>query len=214
VLRLGPGDEIILLDNSGWEYLVEISSVERGGVKGIVRDKVLSTNEPATQITLYQALLKSNKFEFVLQKGTELGIRGFVPLFCERSIVDVADNKMNRWQRIIMEAAEQSRRARLSILYPAMPFDEACRSVSGISLLLWEGERELSLRAALADIKEAPQALNLFIGPEGGFSVSEVEFARRWGIVPITLGGRILRAETAGLVAAAAILYQFGDLGG
>ena len=217
VLRMAEGDRILVLDNSGWQYEVELRRVDREQVEGIVREKSLSVSEPGTEVTLYQALLKAEKFEFILQKGTELGIASFVPMVCERCVAgrakDVSDRKLNRWQRIIAEAAEQSRRGKLPLLKPALLFAQACQSVVGFSLLAWEGEQALGLRAALQGQKAKDiSSVNLFIGPEGGFSPAEVEFARGCGALPITLGRRVLRAETAGLVAATAILYECGDL--
>ena len=217
VLRMKKGDRILVLDNSGWQYEVELRSVEREQVEGIVREKSPTLSEPRTQITLYQALLKGEKFEFILQKGTELGILSFVPMVCERCVAglteDVGDKKLNRWQRIIAEAAEQSRRGKLPLLKPVQPFEQACQSAVGFSLLAWEGEQSLGLRAALRGQKaKDTSSVNLFIGPEGGFSPAEVEFARSCGVQPVTLGGRVLRAETAGLVATTAVLYECGDL--
>ena len=182
----------------------------------MVREKSLSLAEPRINVVLYQALLKGEKFEFVLQKGTELGIASFVPLVCERCVVGpehVTDKRLHRWQRIIAEAGEQSRRGKLPALTPVTPFEHACQSAQGFSLLAWEGEKALGLRAVLQaqGAKDIP-SVNLFIGPEGGFSPAEVEFAHGCGVVPITLGGRVLRAETAGLVAATALLYHYGDL--
>lgn len=217
VLRMAKGDRILVLDNSGWQYEVELRSVDQKQVEGVVREKSLSLSEPGTQIALYQALLKGEKFEFILQKGTELGIASFVPMACERCVAGLAngvsDRKLNRWQRIIAEAAEQSRRGKLPLLKPVLPFEQACQSAVGLSLLAWEGEQSLGLRAALRGQKaEDTSSVNLFIGPEGGFYPAEVEFARACGVLPIALGSRVLRAETAGLVAATAVLYEYGDL--
>jgi len=225
VLRLRPGERITLLDNTGWAYEVELSKVTAQQAAGEVRRKTLATGEPRTKITLYQALLKGDHFEFVLQKGTELGIVDFVPLISERCVVahlDQASAKATRWQRIILEAAEQSGRGRLPVLRPANLFAPACEQAGrrSLSLIPWEGEKATSLRDVLGQRKEAgkspptprPFAINLFIGPEGGFSTGEIVQARGYGLLPVTLGARLLRAETAGLVAAAAIFYELGDL--
>ena len=213
VLRLTEGDRILVLDNTGWEYEVELKKVTRGQVEGTVLRKS-SVTEPRTRIMLYQALLKGEKFGFILQKGTELGVAGFVPILCERCVAghpeDVSDRKLDRWQRIIAEAAEQSRRGKLPSLETVLPFEQACQLAGGFSLLAYEGEKALGLRAALQG-QNLP-SVNIFIGPEGGFSPSEVEFARSCGILPITLGSRVLRAETAGLVAATVVFYEYGDL--
>jgi 16S rRNA (uracil1498-N3)-methyltransferase len=224
VLRLRPGDRICLLDNSGWEVEVELGPFPRKGVAGKVVRRSLATSEPRTKITVYQALLKADKFEFVLQKCTELGAVGFVPLITSRTVlgaVGEADSpRRQRWQRIIVEAAEQSGRGRLPLLHPAELLQSACEGASGLSLIPWEGERVFGLRAVLREHFAAgekgharPFSVNLFIGPEGGFAEAEVQLARRHGAIPVSLGPRVLRAETAAVVATAAVLYEAADLG-
>jgi 16S rRNA (uracil1498-N3)-methyltransferase len=218
VLRLGPGAHVILLDNSGWEHEMEITNVSTQSIEGRIVHKSLATAEPRTKITLYQSLLKLTKFEWVLQKCTELGIVGFVPMITERCIIgsleDISKTKTERWWRILMEAAEQSRRGRLPTLRPAVMFHTACEDATrgGLTLVPWEEERERSLRSALRATERPPFSINLMVGPEGGFTEQELAQAQSYGALPITLGPRILRAETAGLVAAAAILHEFGDL--
>jgi 16S rRNA (uracil1498-N3)-methyltransferase len=218
VLRLTPGSRVVLLDNSGWEHEMEITEVSTQRIEGRVVHKSLATAEPRTKITLYQALLKLSKFERVLQKNTELGIVGFVPMITERCIVgsleDISKVKTERWWRILIEAAEQSRRGRLPALRPAVMFHTACEDATrgGLTLLPWEEEEERSLRSVLQEAERPPFSINLFIGPEGGFTEAEMAQAQSYGALPITLGPRILRAETAGLVAATAILYELGDL--
>lgn len=221
VLRLVAGDRIIVLDNTGWEYEVELEKVNRSHVSGTVKE-IRSAAEPRTTVTLYQALLKGNKFELVIQKCTELGVARFVPMVCQRCVARnrVSEKNLERWRRIIVEAAEQSGRGKLPPIEPKLSFEEACKSASGFSLLAWEGEKSLGFRDALRGkihrqriISDKNQlSVNLFIGPEGGFSPAEVEFARDCGIVPITLGNLVLRAETATVVAASAIFYECGDL--
>jgi 16S rRNA (uracil1498-N3)-methyltransferase len=218
VLRLRSGAHVILLDNSGWEHEMEIGNVTSQRVEGRVVHKSLATAEPRTKITLYQALLKLDKFEWVLQKSTELGVVGFVPMITERCIIgsleDISKTKTERWWRIVMEAAEQSGRGRLPTLRPAVMFPHACEDAArgGLTLIPWEEEKERSLRSILRAAERPPFSINLFIGPEGGFAPAELAQAQRYGAIPITLGPRILRAETAGLVAAAAILHELGDL--
>ena len=216
VLRLKVGDRIIVLDDSGLEYQVRIVDIKSTATIVEVVERYPCPNEPKIKITLYQALLKGNKFDFTLQKCTEVGIVGFVPIVCQRCVIgNPSRSRINRWQRIIREAAEQSRRGRLPRLHPTVEFIEACEGAKGISLLPWEGEKLMGLKAALREWESDSDAtsLNVFVGPEGGFTAQEIEFARRKGIVPISLGKRILRAETAGLVASTAILYEYGDLG-
>jgi len=215
VLRLGAGDHITALDNSGWEYEVELRKVDSSKVEGRVISKSLAVAEPGTKITLYQALLKGSNFELVLQKCTEIGVSGFVPVICERCVAGEPDSKrLSRWRSIIREAAEQSGRGKLPVLHNPLGFIEACKSASGMALLPWEGERARGIGDVLRSRKKTENAsvFSIFVGPEGGFSPHEVEFARSSGIVPVSLGRRILRAETAGLVAAAITLYEFGEM--
>jgi 16S rRNA (uracil1498-N3)-methyltransferase len=235
VLRAAPGDEIVVLDNSGWEHRVALTQVGKEGVRGAVRGKKLSASEPRTRITLYQAVVRSEKFALVLQKCTEVGVVGFVPVLCERSIIgslaDVDQRKLERWEAIIREAAEQSGRAKLPRVAAPLLFREACQRVVGAALLGWEGGasatppapglrpvlRELGAPKAERYERSAPPrpfAVNLFIGPEGGFSPEEVELARSHGLRPVSFGPRILRTETAAVAAATMILYEWGDLGG
>jgi len=231
VLRLGADDSIVVLDDSGWEYQVRLTAVGRERVSGQIERKVLGRTEPRAKITLYQSLLKGPRFEWVLQKGTELGVVEFVPLVSDRCVIssvdDVSKTKLERWRRIILEAAEQSRRARLPRLRAPLLFAQACETArrSDLAMMPWEGERIMSLRSMLADsysipsrvqgkdlVIRKPFSIHIFIGPEGGFSNREVDQARRYGISPVSLGPRILRAETAAVVAAAIVLYQLEDM--
>ncbi len=225
VLRMKAGDHCFVLDNTGWQYEVEVADLKPGEVRARVLSRKLVTTEPRTKITVYQGLLKADRFEYVLQKGTELGVVAFVPTVCERSVAGALDDrsgKTARWNRIIAEAAEQSGRGKLPVLQPATAFPQACSQARGISLIPWEEEsgrrlrdclRQLTLDGASEGKRPRPFAVNLFVGPEGGFTSDEVETARQHGIVPVTLGPRILRAETAAIAAASAVLYELGDLG-
>jgi len=231
VLRLKSGDLIVVLDDSGWEYKVRLTTVGHKQVGGRIEHKVLARTEPRAKITLYQSMLKGRNFEWVLQKGTELGIVEFVPMVSSRCVIasldDVSKPKLGRWQRIVVEAAEQSSRGRLPRLHAPLLFPQACERArrADLALLPWEGERMRSLRSMLVDsgyvvtkvqgkasFIRRPFSISLFIGPEGGFTIREVDQARRYGVAPVSLGPRILRAETAALVATTIVLYQLGDM--
>lgn len=218
VLRMKADAHIILLDNSGWEHETAITGVFTQRVEGHVVRKGLAAGEPRTKITLYQALPKLNKFECILQKGTELGLVGFVPMISHRCVIgsleDISKARVERWWRILMAAAEQSGRGRLPSLRPPVLFASACEEAArgGLTLVPWEEEKERSLASVLAAAEQVPFSINLFIGPEGGFTAGELAQAENYGALAVTLGPRILRTETAGLVAATAILYALGDL--
>ncbi len=210
VLRMEPGQLVIVLDNLGWEYEVELVEVEKRRVTAVIRRKHPAANEPTTRLTLYQSLLKRDNFEWVLQKGTELGITRFVPLLTERTVARLP-KKTHRWQRILTEAAEQSRRGRIPQLAEPMRFPQALANLSPqqTALIPWEKANQTSLRDGL---KEAKTNISLFIGPEGGFTAEEIEQARQHNLIPVTLGRRILRAETAAIAAAAIILHELGEM--
>jgi 16S rRNA (uracil1498-N3)-methyltransferase len=214
VLRLKPGDHIIVLDDTGWEYETAIESITRDIVQGRVIKKEPGIGEPKINLTLYQALLKTDKFELVLQKGVELGVTSFVPFVSERCVVrKPSESKIERWRSIIREAAEQSRRARLPVLHSVVSLNEAYKQVKKPALILWEGEKAQSIAATMkSPLFSKTQAISVFIGPEGGFAQAEIELARQHSIVPVGLGNRILRAETAGLVAISAIMYEKGEM--
>lgn len=218
VLRMQPGRKIIVLDNSGYEHFVNLTRVGKNVVTGEIYDSRPVRGEPNLHLTLYQGTLKAQKFEWILQKGTELGIAEFVPVICERSVlsdVESVDKKSIRWERIIQEAAEQSGRGILPELRPAMMFRQACQrasQISGLSLLAWEAEDKTDLKSTLVAVDSIPKQVSLFIGSEGGFALDEVRLASGYQIIPIGLGKRIFRAETAGLVAGSAIFYQFDQL--
>jgi len=231
VLRLKLGDPIVVLDDSGWEYQVRLTAIGHEQASGQIERKTLADVEPRAKITLYQSLLKGDKFEWVLQKGTELGVVEFVPMVSDRCVIasvdDVSKTKIERWQKIILEAAEQSGRGRLPRLHAPLLFPQACERArrADLALLPWEGEKMRPLRSMLVDschpaprvqgkaaFIHKPFSISIFIGPEGGFTAREVDQARRYGLTPVSLGPRVLRAETAALVATTMVLYQLQDI--
>jgi 16S rRNA (uracil1498-N3)-methyltransferase len=228
VLRLRAGDTIVLLDGSGREYDVVLEDVDGATVRARVVGRRDGPPEPEVRLVLYQSLIKGDRFHWVLEKGTELGVSGFVPLVCRRNVMRPRldrTGRRERWQRIVTEAAEQCGRSILPQLSPVTELDEALDSASGLRLLPWEEERALGLRTvlrqarlpdgqALAEGEAAgPPTVSVFVGPEGGFTRQEVERARASVVEVVSLGRRILRSETAGIAAAAAILYELGELG-
>ncbi len=166
------------------------------------------------EITLYQSLLKGGKLDIVLQKCTEIGVIKFVPVVCHRAINrDPGGFRQERWTKIVREAAEQSGRGRVPVIEPVIDFQQACARTDGNAFLPWEEELGLGIRTALQKAGKIDQ-VSIFVGPEGGFTGDEVELARSYGIIPVTLGKRILRAETAGMVVASVICYEYGEMEG
>jgi 16S rRNA (uracil1498-N3)-methyltransferase len=231
VLHLGVGEQLALLDNSGDEVLAEVAKSGRGGVEVRLLERHAGKPESPVCVILCQGLLKSARFEWILEKGTELGVSTFAPILCRRSMAGLEDAgpaKIQRWQRIIQEAAEQCGRSRLPALAPIRPLMHALNDIppGALALIPWEEEHTTSLREALtafsvqADPSQAEQAeqptppltVVLFIGPEGGLMAEEVKLAQRHGVRPVSLGPRILRAETAALSAVANVMYQLEQL--
>jgi len=217
VLRLGIGEQLVLLDNSGDEVLVSVTKSNRASVEVQVLDRRAGKSESPVRIILCQGLLKSARFEWVLEKGTELGVAVFAPILCRRSMAGLEDagpSKQQRWQRIIQEAAEQCGRSRLPELLPARPLMHALNDIlpGALALMPWEEEHGQTLREALVPAlnrgDSQPITVVIFIGPEGGLMAEEVTLAQRYSVQVVTLGQRILRAETAALATIANVMYE------
>ena len=216
VLRMQPGQSVVVFDETAVEYLVTLTHITPQQVIGAIQSQRPSLNEPTTQITLFQSLLKRDKFEWVLQKGTEIGVTGFVPIVTQRSLVQdtrMKSNKLTRWQKIIIEASEQAHRSRIPQLATPKSWPAALELVNEFDLVLVahvSGKRPL--QTILTTQLQQPKSIALFIGPEGGFSDNEVAQAQTAGAHIFAFGPRVLRTETAATVATALILYELGDM--
>jgi 16S rRNA (uracil1498-N3)-methyltransferase len=220
VLHLAVGEQLILLNNDGDELLASIAKSSRGGVEVQVLERRAGKRESAVRIILCQGLLKSARFEWILEKGTELGVAVFSPILCRRSMAGLEDAgpaKIQRWQHIIQEAAEQCSRSRMPQLLPIRPLIHAINDIpqGALALMPWEEEHSQSLHNVLASqsacnqsTSDQPLTVVLFIGPEGGLMAEEVTLAQRHGVKIVSLGPRILRAETAALAAVANAMYE------
>jgi 16S rRNA (uracil1498-N3)-methyltransferase len=219
VLRLGNGDQVGVLDNSGLLYHVRLQGGAPGSsLTGEIIEKKAVSSEPDVHLTLYFGLTSREKVEWILQKGTEIGVSAFCPFISARTLVqspELTPKRQARWVRIIREAAEQSGRGRLPALNPATSLlealSEAARSFR-LNLMAWEesANNSASLESALKG--QSVDALSLFVGPEGGFSEEEVNQAVAAGFQVVSLGARILRMETAAIIFPALVLYQLGQL--
>ncbi len=215
VLRVRAGEELEVFDGRGTLFCARVDEV---GAEAATLTLATGTPQPAPrEITIVQGLPKAEKLEWVLQKCTELGAAAFAPVFCERTVVKPSGRehaKLARWQRIVEEAARQSGRADVPTVHAPQPLFEAVRALSGaLVLVLDEEENALPLSAAVALALGTSQPLALVIGPEGGLSRGEVSGLGQLGAVPVTLGRRILRTETAALAALAVLLHLQGELG-
>lgn len=216
VMRFRAGDPVILCDGRGFDYVAEIADLRKESVSCRVIEQRSSIGEPRTSICVAQSLPKGDKLDWVLQKGTELGVTAFFPFTSTRSVVKLqpekAKKRHQRWERIVKEAAEQSHRGRLPSVYPLADWKELLAWIPQYELTLIAYERE---GAALDEILAQPSEASMLIivGPEGGFSEDEVQEAKDAGAIPVSLGPRILRTETASLALVACILYAYGDMG-
>lgn len=206
VLRLRPGESVIAVDAAGREHVVRLTAVGPEEARGEVLETRPGTTV-AVDVVLVQGVPKGSKMDDIVRMGTELGIAEFIPVLTKRTVAE-GRGRAERWRRIAVEAAKQSRRAGVPEVLDPMPFASALDHLAGadLILLLWEGERTRSLGDVLRDA--APRRLAVLVGPEGGFDEAEVREAAGRGAVPVTLGPLILRTETAGMAAAAMVLYE------
>jgi 16S rRNA (uracil1498-N3)-methyltransferase len=222
VLHLQVDEPLILLDNSGDEIVAAVAQVSKAGVLVRPIERRAGKSESPVRIILCQGLLKSARFEWILEKGTELGVSVFSPILTRRSMAGLEEtgaSKIQRWRRIIQEAAEQCGRSRLPELLPVRPLMHALNDIppGALALMPWEEEHSTTLHDALtaSRLPEKPLmqqiTVMLFIGPEGGLMAEEIELAQRHGVQPVSLGPRILRAETAALAAVANVMYELGE---
>ncbi|KAF1084089.1 Ribosomal RNA small subunit methyltransferase E [Sporotomaculum syntrophicum] len=219
VLRLGTGDIISLLDGCGNYFECRIENLAAEFVYCQVLRQGLAGGEPPLRVVLIQGLAKGDRMDTVIQKGTELGAAAFWPVVCKRSVVKVDVSKkasrIERWRRIATGATKQCRRALVPEVAEPLEWSTAMDMIppGALVLVLWEDETGHTLKEELQH-RPRPDEVYLLIGPEGGLEQQEVAEACRRGGIPVTLGPRILRTETAGPAALAMLLYQWGDLGG
>ena len=212
VLRLRSGQRLVVLDNRGDEYTVELEKISQRAVAGKIIEQKPAQGEPACRLALYLCLAQREKFEWMLQKCTETGASTFIPVISSRSLVqDLAETnkKTTRWEKILQEAAEQSGRGLIPALKPTISLAQGLRQSQGKRIILWEQESSTSLRQALSNLSpdHLPE-ISMLVGPEGGFSVEEVHLAVQADWQPVSLGRRILRMETAAVVATALVIYE------
>lgn len=220
VLRMQPGTQLQIVSDDGVSALAEIIAIDSERVTIRCLEKLAESHEPRVKLVLAQGLAKGEKMDFIIQKAVEMGAYSVIPVAMEHSVVRLdgakAAKKVERWQKIAESAAKQSKRDIIPQVQPVQSMAEMlAKCTCQTKIIAYECEDRLSLKAALRAAGEACgiTELLLIIGPEGGISESELEQARQAGAVPVSLGRRILRAETAGLVAISAIFYETGDLG-
>ena len=212
-----PGAVVTLVDAENTSWRARLTALAADGGTAIPFRRLPRPLESPVEIAVYQALPEKERFELVLEKLTELGATRLVPMTTARSSTvaerDAGQKKSHRWPEVVRRAAIQCRRAQLPELGACVSFAAALEEAGDaeLRLFLYEGEDPgWTLREALRD--ERPQRIALFVGPEGGFTADEFAQARAAGVVPVSLGPRILRTESAAIAACAALQFALGDL--
>ena len=224
VLRLRLGDSFIVVDQRGAERIAEIVEAAETSLVAHLSEPTSVATEPATALALYHGLPRTRRFETVLQMGTELGVAGFVPVLCARTVVRIrpeqAPAKADRWRRIVREAARQCGRTHVPEVAEPLSWHGAVErfTSSGQPGVMPDATLAASKAVSLTEclrricVGSPPAALSLFIGPEGGFDLTERSQAEAAGIHLVTLGPRVLRSETAAVAAVTICLAELGAL--
>lgn len=224
VLRLSEGEEVILNNCEGIEYLGKIKSINKTEIIVNIIKKLDINNESKVKIHLFQGLPKGQKMDLIVQKGTELGVFEFIPIITARVDVKLKGEfkKLDRLNRIALEACKQSKRSIIPSVMEVIDFSEALSRLKEMDLIIvpYENAENFGIKTLFSfldkeniDLKNITD-VGILIGPEGGFEESEIDILKRHGAHIVTLGNRILRTETAGFTATALIQYELGDLGG
>ncbi|HUT71092.1 MAG TPA: 16S rRNA (uracil(1498)-N(3))-methyltransferase [Desulfatiglandales bacterium] len=218
VSRLKKGQEVIIMDGKGQSFECTIEKVSYQAVTVRIKGRMPPQPPSPIAITLCQALIKSQAMDYAIQKATELGVGAIRLFFSERTVLKIeparTTAKMNRWKEIMKSACRQCNRADLPSLEPPVPFEEMVESAPKnemLKILLWENEEKVGLKEILNRTSPRPRIWAV-VGPEGGFTPDEIDAARESGFQTLSLGNRILRAETAALSLLSIIQYEWGDL--
>ncbi|MDE0428119.1 MAG: RsmE family RNA methyltransferase [Candidatus Poribacteria bacterium] len=211
VLRITSGETIRIIDGQGNVYTAEILDTSTNRSSSIARIQTHECRAPLSPtLTLFQGLPKNDKMEMILQKTTELGVTQIVPLHSERALQKPSQNRYERWHRVLISATKQCKRAWLPELSEAQQFETSLSQLEKFSLrFLFSPHAEgQHIKTVLRETPD-PNAIALFVGPEGGFSDQEITAGIKNGCVPVTLGRNILRTETAAITAVAVTTYEF-----
>ncbi len=213
VLRMRPGEQILVACGDEWEYTCQIEHLSEEEVTARVLDAQKPGKELPSRITLFQCLPKSDKMETVIQKAVELGAYAVVPVVSKRCVVKLderrAANKAVRWNTVAASAAKQSKRMIVPEVKPPCSFQDALREAQDmdVRLIPYENTEGMSGTRKIFSSVRPGDSIAVLIGPEGGFEETEVEEAQEAGFLPVTLGKRILRTETAGMTVLSILMY-------
>jgi 16S rRNA (uracil1498-N3)-methyltransferase len=227
VLRLREGERVSAFDGLGNEWECEIAAIHKSECRLSILNELETVVESPLRLTLAQALVKGEKFDLVVQKATELGVSRILPVITEHCEIRISEERseqrLQRWQRISLGAIKQSGRRRLVEINQPVRFQQFCRGLQGEPALIFSekagsekaGPEKSGLEKAgrgLPPLAVQDSGLTVVIGPEGGWSDDEIELATSSGLIPVHLGPRILRTETAAITAVTLAQYHYGDL--
>ena len=218
VLRMKKGETIILMDRAGQSHEATIEAIQHKEVKAQITRAIPPLPPSPVTISLAQALIKFHPMEYLIQKATELGIHSIHPFYSERTVMQLKSahlkNKMDRWKEIMKSACKQCGRGALPELNAPLLFEEMINNAphtKSLKIMLWEDEDKGDLKKLLTSVSPAPHVF-VIVGPEGGFTMNEINLARKAGFHIVSLGNRIVRAETAAVSLLSIIQYEWGDL--
>ncbi|EOR26185.1 MULTISPECIES: RsmE family RNA methyltransferase [Clostridium] len=221
VLRLNEGDKIVLNNCDGEEFTGIISTITKQEVIIEIIEKLQINNESNVKIYLFQGLPKAQKMDLIVQKGTELGITEFIPTLTDRVDIKLKGDfkKLDRLNRIALEAAKQSKRSLIPNVVDPISFDDAINKMKSLDIVIvpYENAENFGIKTLFSNTdidKSKIKTVGILVGPEGGFELNEINKLQENGAYIVTLGSRILRTETAGFVATSLVQYELGDLGG
>ncbi|MEE0862304.1 MAG: 16S rRNA (uracil(1498)-N(3))-methyltransferase [Lachnospiraceae bacterium] len=217
VLRMKVDEELLISNGQDKDYYCKIEAISDDEIKALILDEEFEGTELPTELYLFQGLPKSDKMELIIQKAVELGVKEIIPVATKRCVVKLDDkkeaSKIKRWQAISESAAKQSRRTIIPEISSVMSFKEAINRAKEFELgiIPYENFKDMKETKEVLSKVQKGIKIGIFIGPEGGFEESEVQYALDNGIHPISLGKRILRTETAGLAIVSVLMFQLED---
>jgi 16S rRNA (uracil1498-N3)-methyltransferase len=219
VLRNEVGDVISVVDGCSTRYNVLIEKASKSSIQGKILSRIRKENEPACQVTLAQAVCRQERMDFLIEKATEIGVFSVIPILTQRGLVKISGaskgkTKINRWRRLAIAAMKQSLRTVLPEIQSIIKFKELLPRIRSFDLCLIASlEKDAKSIRECAELKRKAKRVLLIVGPEAGFTQEELSHAKAQGAIPISLGARRLRAETAGMVFLSLVFHQLGDLG-
>lgn len=215
VKRAKPGNTITLFDGIGNEYLSKITEISGDKLKVIIEQSQATDREPTVEITIAFSVPKGKRTTFLIQKCAELGVKALIPIHCKRSVVDIRHKsveKAEKWDKVVIEASKQCKRNFLTRIDEVISFDDLMKTICNydLSLIACTDTHSKLLKSVLSEHSSARKVICL-IGPEGGFTGSEIEMAEKAGCIPISIGQSILRIETAVIAISSMLLYAYSD---